>query len=288
MHPAGWPDSHAEALPCEDPEAGERRCSRPAVCSRAAGSPVCQPQASCPDCCVEGEQQHHPHHLHPFIRLASSMQAICSKHTEETSICELHRIRALGSSCTYSLLHGCCIAAVLLQVASIGQDHGCKLHTIGVHIHLTDFAVTGSDPSTHLQRLAQDEGFGAKLHMISLGQGQGPLAQAVIDLAAKQGGHQPHVLPAMCFSLMLGVITLSWLSRRRVCISRLCCLHYASAAWLDLMCHWPDCHAGGSQLVSAFYYLHPASAAWVCCRAVGMPTEMLRACMHDCTCIAQE
>ena len=49
----------------------------------------------------------------------------------------------------------------------------------------------GSDPSAHLHRLAQDQGYGDKLHMISLGQGQGPLAQAVIELAAKQGAPLP-------------------------------------------------------------------------------------------------
>ncbi|DBA83803.1 TPA: hypothetical protein ACH3X1_006326, partial [Trebouxia sp. C0004] len=47
----------------------------------------------------------------------------------------------------------------------------------------------GCEPTHELQRLAQAEGFtpGEKLHIISLGQGQGPLAQAVIDVAAKQG-----------------------------------------------------------------------------------------------------
>lgn len=47
----------------------------------------------------------------------------------------------------------------------------------------------GCDPTGELQRLAQAEGFTPreKLHIISLGQGQGPLAQAVIDVAAKQG-----------------------------------------------------------------------------------------------------
>ena len=47
----------------------------------------------------------------------------------------------------------------------------------------------GCEPTHELQRLAQAEGFtpGEKLHIISLGQGQGPLAQAVIGVAAKQG-----------------------------------------------------------------------------------------------------
>jgi len=47
----------------------------------------------------------------------------------------------------------------------------------------------GCEPTHEMQRLAQAEGFtpGEKLHIISLGQGQGPLAQAVIDVAAKQG-----------------------------------------------------------------------------------------------------
>ena len=47
----------------------------------------------------------------------------------------------------------------------------------------------GCDPINELQRLAQSKGYtpGEKLHTISLGQGQGPLAQAVIEVAAKQG-----------------------------------------------------------------------------------------------------
>ena len=50
----------------------------------------------------------------------------------------------------------------------------------------------GCDPIGELQRLAQAEGFtpGDRMHTISLGQGQGPLAQAMIDVAAKQG-HRP-------------------------------------------------------------------------------------------------
>lgn len=49
------------------------------------------------------------------------------------------------------------------------------------------WAAAGVDPSAELVRVAQAQGFGDKLQMISLGQGQGPLAQAVIELAAKQG-----------------------------------------------------------------------------------------------------
>lgn len=47
----------------------------------------------------------------------------------------------------------------------------------------------GCDPTGELQRLALAEGFtpGERLHTISLGQGQGPLAQATIEMAAKQG-----------------------------------------------------------------------------------------------------
>ena len=52
----------------------------------------------------------------------------------------------------------------------------------------------GCDPIGELQRLAQAEGFtpGDRLHTISLGQGQGPLAQGAIEVAAKQG-EQPFV-----------------------------------------------------------------------------------------------
>lgn len=47
----------------------------------------------------------------------------------------------------------------------------------------------GCDPTGELHRLAQAEGFtpGDRLHTISLGQGQGPLAQGAIEVAAKQG-----------------------------------------------------------------------------------------------------
>ena len=47
----------------------------------------------------------------------------------------------------------------------------------------------GCDPIGELHRLAQAEGFtpGDRLHTISLGQGQGPLAQGAIEVAAKQG-----------------------------------------------------------------------------------------------------
>lgn len=115
--------------------------------------------------------------------------------------------------------------------------------------------VTGSDPSAHLQRLAQDQGFGAKLHMISLGQGQGPLAQAVIDLAVKQGAHQPFVLLAMCFCCMLSIVSLTWLPSK-VDISCLCCgmcfccmLSVVVLTWLSS--EWPPA-------VSAFCYLPTA------------------------------
>ena len=57
----------------------------------------------------------------------------------------------------------------------------------------------GCDPIDELQRLAQAEGFtpGDRLHTISLGQGQGPLAQGAIEVASKQG-EQPFTLNGWC------------------------------------------------------------------------------------------
>lgn len=39
----------------------------------------------------------------------------------------------------------------------------------------------GADPAASLQKLADEKGFSERLHMISLGQGQGPIAERLID-----------------------------------------------------------------------------------------------------------
>jgi len=46
---------------------------------------------------------------------------------------------------------------------------------------------TGADPTTYLYNLAKDVGFFERLKMISLGQGQGPIAEALIASARESG-----------------------------------------------------------------------------------------------------
>ena len=48
---------------------------------------------------------------------------------------------------------------------------------------------TGADPTSMLQRFAEKKGWapGERLHMISLGQGQGPIAEMLISQANKTG-----------------------------------------------------------------------------------------------------
>jgi len=48
---------------------------------------------------------------------------------------------------------------------------------------------SGADPTTLLQRFAERKGWapGERLHMISLGQGQGPIAEMLMEQAAKSG-----------------------------------------------------------------------------------------------------
>merc|ERR1712054_248297 len=46
---------------------------------------------------------------------------------------------------------------------------------------------TGADPSPYLFKLAKEGGFYEKLKVISLGQGQGPKAEALIESAVKDG-----------------------------------------------------------------------------------------------------
>ncbi|KAG8234154.1 hypothetical protein J437_LFUL014944 [Ladona fulva] len=52
---------------------------------------------------------------------------------------------------------------------------------------------TGSDPFSSFQRFAQDMGFQDKIHSISLGQGQGPVAEKLINLAVQRGEWNCHL-----------------------------------------------------------------------------------------------
>ena len=45
----------------------------------------------------------------------------------------------------------------------------------------------GADPTSFLMKFANDRGFAQKLLVISLGQGQGPKAEALINKAKKNG-----------------------------------------------------------------------------------------------------
>lgn len=45
----------------------------------------------------------------------------------------------------------------------------------------------GADPTSSLIKFAKDKGFGEKLNVISLGQGQGPKAEALIKASKKNG-----------------------------------------------------------------------------------------------------
>ena len=46
---------------------------------------------------------------------------------------------------------------------------------------------TGSDPMGAFQRFAKERGFMERIQAISLGQGQGPVAEKMIDIAVKNG-----------------------------------------------------------------------------------------------------
>ena len=46
---------------------------------------------------------------------------------------------------------------------------------------------TGSDPMGAFQRFAKERGFMERIQAISLGQGQGPVAEKMMDAAAKNG-----------------------------------------------------------------------------------------------------
>jgi dynein heavy chain, axonemal len=46
---------------------------------------------------------------------------------------------------------------------------------------------TGADPTGTLLRFARKKGYGDRLHIVSLGQGQGPVASALIDNGLKTG-----------------------------------------------------------------------------------------------------
>lgn len=46
---------------------------------------------------------------------------------------------------------------------------------------------TGADPTNMLLQFAKDQGYSERLHVISLGQGQGPKAEALIERSCKSG-----------------------------------------------------------------------------------------------------
>lgn len=46
---------------------------------------------------------------------------------------------------------------------------------------------SGSDPISSLSKFAEDEGYGDKLYSISLGQGQGPIAESLIRRGQSEG-----------------------------------------------------------------------------------------------------
>ncbi|KAJ9531756.1 hypothetical protein QJQ45_021904, partial [Haematococcus lacustris] len=90
-----------------------------------------------------------------------------------------------------SLLHSQYVAAKLGQeftepppwtMDDVFPDTNCRTPVIFV-------LSTGADPTAMLQRFAERKGWlpGERLHMISLGQGQGPIAEMLIAQAAKAG-----------------------------------------------------------------------------------------------------
>ena len=86
----------------------------------------------------------------------------------------------------------CMLGAVLIHLAKWGLTTLPLYRSTRSVLCLTCMLLVGRagcDPTGELQRLALAEGFtpGERLHTISLGQGQGPLAQATIEMAAKQG-----------------------------------------------------------------------------------------------------
>merc|ERR1711988_2097450 len=57
---------------------------------------------------------------------------------------------------------------------------------------------TGADPTPYLFKLARETGFYEKLKVISLGQGQGPKAEALIESAVKDGERMKWVCLQNC------------------------------------------------------------------------------------------
>lgn len=72
-----------------------------------------------------------------------------------------------------------------LHPVTIVLRHCARTHTRTHNI----YANTGADPTSTLQRFGERTGWamGARLHLISLGQGQGPLAESIIKHAAGVG-----------------------------------------------------------------------------------------------------
>lgn len=69
------------------------------------------------------------------------------------------------------------------------QSQRVPLLTPCASLHAHAPPLPGADPTATLQRFGERKGWamGARLHLISLGQGQGPLAESIVKHAAGQG-----------------------------------------------------------------------------------------------------
>ena len=109
--------------------------------------------------------------------------------------------------------------------------------------------------------MAQAQGFtpGEKLHIISLGQGQGSLAQAVIELAAKQGASACHAMPlpveiietqnflrcCLCSQGLLGQAVIGRAAKQRIA-QHLNDASDSSALWCTIAKHFNEGNQTGS------------------------------------------